>query len=78
MKPSIFNWWFFYDEKTKKGIKKTYKEKCLAGFKSYLDAETSSARQMVYCSLTFAQVSLNPTVLLKTNFSAEASLSTQK
>ncbi len=27
---------------------------------------------------TFAQVSLKPTVLLKTNFSAEESLSTQK
>lgn len=62
----------------KKGIKKTYKEKYLAGFKSYLDAETSSVRQMDYCSLTFAQVSLSPTVLLKTNFSAEESLSTQK
>ena len=74
----FFNWWFFCDEKTKKRNKKTYKEKYLAGFKFYLDGETSSASHMVYCSLTFAQVSLNPTVLLKTNFSAEESLSTQK
>ena len=74
----FFNWWFFCDEKTKKKNKKTYKEKYLAGFKFYLGADTSSTRQIVYCSMTFAQVSLNPTVLLKTNFSAEASLSKQK
>ena len=69
---------FFVMKKQKKEIKKTYKEKYLAGFKFYLGAETSSASHMVYCSLTLAQVSLNPTVLLKTNFSAEESLSTQK
>lgn len=62
---------------TQKGIKKPIRKNTLQVL-NLIKMLKSSARQMDYCSLTFAQVSLNPTVLLKTNFSAEESLSTQK
>ena len=56
--------------------KKTYKEKYLVGVNSLFLVQESY--YFFYCSETFAQVSLKPTVLLNTNFSADDSLSTQK